>query len=203
MPKVKLTKTELKTQKDALARFARFLPLLQLKKQQLQTEIAHLRAKADEIARERGALFAGIENWVGLPADDSAEIPIVLESVVTGAGNIAGVAIPVFERIETSRPETDLFATPAWVDDAADAAGKLMEISARENVLNDEIRLIAEELRVTSQRVNLFEKVKIPECRENIRVITIALGDEQTAGVIRGKISKGRTRGGHKEEDAA
>ena len=59
---------------------------------------------------------------------------------------------------------------------------------------------MAEELRTTSQRVNLFEKVKIPECRENIRVIKIAIGDEQTAAVTRGKIAKSRGKG---EEDAA
>jgi V/A-type H+/Na+-transporting ATPase subunit D len=41
--------------------------------------------------------------------------------------------------------------------------------------------------------VNLFEKVKIPECKEAIRVIKIAIGDEQTAAVTRGKIAKSRT----------
>lgn len=196
MPKVKLTKTELKTQKDALARFSRFLPLLQLKKQQLQAEIAAMRAKADAIARERDALLSALSSWVGLLADETAAIPVVLERVITSTGNIAGVAIPLFERIETSRPETDLFATPAWVDDASAVAASLMELNARANTVAEQIRLVEEELRVTSQRVNLFEKVKIPECRENIRVITIALGDEQTAGVVRGKIAKGRDKEG-------
>jgi V/A-type H+-transporting ATPase subunit D len=193
MPKVKLTKTELKAQKDALVRFSRYLPLLQLKKQQLQSEIAHLRADAEEVVRGRENLMDAFSSWAGLAADEAVAIPIVLERVVTGTGNIAGVAIPVFERIETSRAETDLFATPAWVDDAANAAEALMSLSARERVIGEQLRLVEEELRVTSQRVNLFEKVKIPECRENIRVITIALGDEQTAGVVRGKIAKSRS----------
>ena len=48
----------------------------------------------------------------------------------------------------------------------------------------------AEELKQTSQRVNLFEKVKIPEAIENIRVIEVYLGDQQTAAVVRGKIAK-------------
>ena len=39
MAKIKLTKNELKTQRDALKRFQRYLPTLQLKKQQLQMEI--------------------------------------------------------------------------------------------------------------------------------------------------------------------
>ena len=67
-------------------------------------------------------------------------------------------------------------------------------------MLEEQIRLVGEELSQTSQRVNLFEKVKIPECREAIRVIKIALGDEQTAAVTRGKIAKSRTP---ESEDAA
>ena len=50
--------------------------------------------------------------------------------------------------------------------------------------------LLEKELRSTSQRVNLFEKVKIPEAKENIRIIGVFLGDQQTAAVVRGKISK-------------
>ncbi len=38
--------------------------------------------------------------------------------------------------------------------------------------------------------MNLFEKVKIPETAENIKRIRIYLGDQQTAQVVRGKISK-------------
>ena len=48
MVRVKLTKTELKARTDALKRFQRFLPMLQLKKQQLQGEIAGIAAKAEE-----------------------------------------------------------------------------------------------------------------------------------------------------------
>lgn len=193
MPKIKLTKTELKAQKDALQRYTRFLPLLQLKKQQLQSEIAVMRSKVDDVERERAALLDAVSSWVALLADEAQEIPVVLERIVSSSGNIAGVAIPIFERVETRRPETDLFATPAWVDDAAAAAAALMSLSAREDILNEQIRLIETELRTTSQRVNLFEKVKIPECRDNIRAIGVALGDEQASSVVRGKIAKGRT----------
>jgi len=52
------------------------------------------------------------------------------------------------------------------------------------------VRLLQIELRTTTQRVNLFEKVKIPEARTNIKKITVYLGDQQVAGVVRGKISK-------------
>ena len=157
MAKIKLTKTELKAQRDALARFQRFLPMLQLKKQQLQLEISTMRTRVEDAEREREALLAGAAPWLGLLADESAEIPVVLERVRTGQGNIAGVAIPVYEGVDVSRPEIDLFATPAWVDEAVEAGARLIGFAARIDVLREQITRIEAELRTTSQRVNLFE----------------------------------------------
>ena len=70
MAKVKLTKTELKAQTDALKRFQRFLPMLQLKKQQLQGEIAGISAKADATRAAERAVRADLDRWVGLFATD-------------------------------------------------------------------------------------------------------------------------------------
>ena len=53
--------------------------------------------------------------------------------------------------------------------------------------------LLHRELRTTTQRVNLFEKVKIPECRENIRKIRIYMGDQDTSAVARSKIAKSKS----------
>ena len=88
----------------------------------------------------------------------------------------------------------DLFATPAWVDDGLSTCWSSSSACGSSGASSrSSTRLLAEELRTTSQRVNLFEKVKIPECRENIRVIRIFLGDQQTADVARAKIAKGRS----------
>ena len=59
-------------------------------------------------------------------------------------------------------------------------------------LIEEMLVLIEQELRVVTQRVNLFEKVKIPETRENIRIINIYLGDQQTNSVGRSKIAKGK-----------
>ncbi|MBO5751411.1 MAG: V-type ATP synthase subunit D [Kiritimatiellae bacterium] len=194
MAKIKLTKTELKAQTDALKRFQRFLPMLQLKKQQLQAEIAGIAAKAEAAAARESALRKGIEGWVGLLATDVSLLDnlVKVKSVKTNTANIAGVTIPTFAGIDVEIRQLDAWATPAWLDSAADAAVKSLEIKCERSVYDEQLRLISEELRLTSQRVNLFEKVKIPECKEAIRVIRIALGDEQTASVTRGKIAKSR-----------
>ena len=205
MAKIKLTKTELKAQTDALKRFQRFLPMLQLKKQQLQSEIAGISAKADEVGAKERAVRAALDRWVGLLATDEALLSgrVKVKEVRTGTANIAGVAIPTFESIETDVKDIDPWATPAWVDDAIKTTTEVLSLQCERAVFEEQRRLVTIELQTTSQRVNLFEKVKIPQCKEAIRVIKIALGDEQTAAVTRGKIAKGRTPEASHEEDAA
>ncbi len=194
MAKIKLTKTELKAQTDALKRFQRFLPMLQLKKQQLQSEIAGIGAKAEETARREAAERASLASWTGLLATEPSLLDslVGVKAVKTGQANIAGVAIPTFEAVETETREIDAWATPAWVDDAAAAIARILTLQCERKIYDEQRRLVTLELQTTSQRVNLFEKVKIPECKEAIRVIKIALGDEQTAAVTRGKIAKSR-----------
>jgi V/A-type H+-transporting ATPase subunit D len=89
------------------------------------------------------------------------------------------------------------------VDDAVKTATEVLTLQCERAVYEEQRRLVQIELQQTSQRVNLFEKVKIPECKEAIRVIKIALGDEQTAAVTRGKIAKSRTPAAADGEDAA
>jgi V/A-type H+-transporting ATPase subunit D len=204
MAKVKLTKTELKAQSDALKRFLRFLPMLQLKKQQLQAEIAAISARIEESSARESAARASLESWVALFADpsDAPDQLVKVERVVTDTSNIAGVSIPVFRRLDATRADLDLFETPPWLDDAADMVERVLSLRAERAVLERQRELVTAELNTTTQRVNLFEKVKIPECRENIRLIKIAIGDAQTAAVTRGKIAKGRSRRPGEEEAA-
>ena len=196
MGKFKLTKTELKAQSDALKRYQRFLPMLQLKKQQLQGEIAGIIAKAEAVSARERTVREGLDRWVGLFATDEELLAglVSVKEVKTGSANIAGVAIPTFEKIETDVKEIDVWATPAWVDDAVEATTRILSLQCERAIYEEQRRLVTLELQQTSQRVNLFEKVKIPECKEAIRCIKIAIGDEQTAAVTRGKIAKGRSK---------
>lgn len=193
MAKIKHTKNELKAQNEALTRFRRFLPMLQLKKQQLQSEIQMIDSRIEEKKSAFNTTMAGLRQWVALfsePVPDAAMV--TLDRIETETGNIAGVNIPILKSVALKRTEPDLFETPSWLDDAQDVMAELIQLRADTDILAEQRRLISEELRTTAQRVNLFEKVKIPECRENIRTIKIYLGDEQTAAVARGKLAKKR-----------
>ncbi|MFO7780532.1 MAG: V-type ATP synthase subunit D [Spirochaetia bacterium] len=191
MAKVKLTKNELRNQKDQLKRFQRYLPTLQLKKQQLQMVIRQIEAQKTQKQKERDDLKKRIDAWVDVFGEDlGLEELVTVHNIETSTGNIAGIDIPVFENMEYEDIDWDLFAMPVWVDAAVERVKELIAADAELEILEEQHRLISEELRVTTQRVNLFEKVKIPEAKENIRRIRIYLGDQQTAEVVRGKIAK-------------
>lgn len=194
MAKVKKTKNALKAQRESLARFHRFLPTLELKKQQLQAEVRRADAQYREKVEEEAALRAQLRTWVKLFSSDiRPEGFVKLVDVKTSTGNIAGVNVPLFEEAIFRRSPIDLFETPAWFDDALDMVERLVSLRVEQAILLRQRELLSEELRITSQRVNLFEKVKIPETEENIRIIQIALGDTQTAGVVRAKIAKSKS----------
>ena len=194
MAKLKKTKNELKSQREALQRYERFLPTLELKKQQLQREVRRAEAGLRRSRSRRDQVLAGLRPWAGLLAsapDLAGQVRV--EGLDVETVNVAGVNVPVLAGVRFAAQEIDYFATPAWLDDAVDVLGELARLRAEMHVLERQRDLLGEELRLTSQRVNLFEKVMIPSALDNIRVIRIALGDAQTAAVARAKLAKSKT----------
>ena len=198
MAKIKLTKNELKHQRDALRRFERYLPTLQLKKQQLQLEVRQGRERLAEARRQAEALAAECLPSQGLFAMmEKEDINNLLQvnEFRTGIRNIAGIDVPVFEALDVTVADYDLFEAPVWQDDALDLVRRQTEAQLTLVLLEEQLARLEEELRVVSQRVNLFEKVKIPDAQENIRRINIYIGDQQTNSVGRSKIAKAKCQG--------
>ncbi|MBR2673958.1 MAG: V-type ATP synthase subunit D [Mogibacterium sp.] len=197
MATIKLTKNELKKQKDNLKQFQRYLPTLQLKKQQLQSVIMRIRAEMEQREAERIKMIGDLDEWVAVFAeneifDEMKKLDQLVQPdrVIAKDENIAGVTIPSFEELTFKDISYDVDEYPLWVDTAVFKLREIARLDAIVSTLRKQTELLEAELRTTSQRVNLFEKVKIPEAKENIRVIQVYLGDQQTAAVVRGKISK-------------
>jgi len=192
MAKVKLTKGELKKQRDSLKQYERYLPTLQLKKQQLQAEILHQYALLSEkktlLEKKRNAALV----WAGLLAEGNSiqKEWFIPEKTVASVRNIAGVDLPVFSEMIFAQPDYDLFLTPLWVDNGLEAIRAIVALEAEIAIIERGIEGLKRELRITTQRVNLFEKIKIPEAEEAIRVIKVYIGDQMANAVGRSKIAK-------------
>jgi len=197
MQKIKFTKTELKKHKDRLKLYNRYLPTLYIKKQQLQKEIEKVQMSLRTIQGELDKLIKEFQGWVGLLGEDVRLMELVrLTKIETRRENIAGVDIPVFIKGHIEMKPYDLFVYPLWVDKTVVLLREIILLKSEKTVLMFQERCLRKELRVTSQRVNLFEKVKIPEGEEAIKRISIYLGDQQVAAVgwarmVKKKIQRG------------
>ena len=193
MAKIKLTKNELKKQKDNLKRFTRYLPTLELKKKQLLAEIRQIQQTVDNLQAEVAKVNKQVNAWADVFAEDiNLGEFFQVTDIKTDVGNIAGIDIPIFEDVVFEDNEYDLYTTPLWVDMALRVVKEQIKRRAELQIAEEQQEIIRNELRVTIQRIKLFEEVKIPEAKENIRVIQIFLGDQMTAEVVRGKIAKAK-----------
>jgi V/A-type H+-transporting ATPase subunit D len=163
-----------------------------LKKQQLQGEIRHTDLRLKELYSLRENLDESFKTWIAVFGETGffTKDIITIKGIKTKTGNIAGVEIPIFVSADFEISRYDLAQTPLWLDTAVECMRQslLLELEAR--VVEEQRRRLDKELRTTTQRVNLFEKIKIPEATSNIKKIQVYLGDQQTAAVVRGKIAK-------------
>lgn len=193
--KIRLTRPELKRQRDMLTRYERYLPMLKLKQQQLQITVREAAQRirlAEQALADARARFARYEAVLAYRAGLNVRRLAAPESVATETQNVAGINVPVFKSVTFPAVDYSLFATPPWVDRALADLRDLNRAQAEVDVLREQHEVLHRELTKIIQRVNLFEKIKIPEAVEAIRVIRIHLGDEMTAAVGRAKIAKAK-----------
>ena len=193
--RLKKNNPELLQQRRDLERYNRYLPTLLLKRRLIQTEILRVR-------RERAELNARIERRIeecGAALGVLAEsLPgpltrfVLIADVRTGERNFAGVSLPVIEEVQFEVRPYSLRHTPSWVEAGVELLKELLAAREALRVTVAQELMLELELRKVTQRVNLFEKVKIPEARENIRVIRIALAEEQITAIGCAKIAKAK-----------
>ncbi len=191
--KIKLTWAELRLQRSALERFKLYLPLLQLKQQQLQSAILEaekeyqtLREAVEGLAKKIDAYSAVFKDIAGVNINALSQP----EDIKTIMINVAGVKVPIFESAGFPQAAYSLFASPSWVDQALSDKREKNLSRVKLEILEQKLALLQVELKKIMQRVNLFEKIIIPEAEENMRRIRIALGDRMIAAVVRAKIAK-------------
>jgi len=193
MAQIKFTKSELRAQQLKLGQLSRYLPTLQLKKAMLQTEVNSAHQEVEALTAKYHAEKEGIALFQSLLSMDSAsdvfESLHILEVKKTYE-SIAGVDIPHYQEVVFKEASYLLFDKPLWLDDAITLLRKLLCARERVFVAQEKQRLLEQELREVSIRVNLFEKIMIPRIQANIKKIKVFLSDQQLAAVCQAKVAK-------------
>ena len=200
MATLKLTKNELRDQQRRLSLFQKYLPTLQLKKAMLQFEVSQAIAEIYQLKAQFGEAKRTVAHFSALLLDKTSCDVVQYAEVVhvkKHYENIAGVEIPIFEKVLFKEPDYFLFDTPVWTDRATELVRELVIAREKVAVAEEKKRSLEKELREVSIRVNLFEKILIPRSQENIKKIRIFLGDQQLAAVAQAKVAKSKMRKEH------
>lgn len=193
MTQIRLTKNELRIQEHKLKQLTKYLPTLQLKKAMLQTEVNTANMEISALKKEFLQKKEKIQKFAKLMTSYSMDEfyeNLHVDEVHTNSENIAGVEIPLFEKVIFSETNYSLYSTPIWWDSAIAALRDLVSKKEEILVVTRKRDILQKELRDVSIRVNLFEKILIPRTQTNIKKIKVFLGDQQLAAVAQAKVAK-------------
>ena len=190
-----LNKSSLKLQRDQLKMFRRFLPSLDLKRQQLLAALKIARNELAETERqveERYGRIAELYPLLGSSTMGRVDLSSLVRvaSVQIDEENMLGTRLPVAREVDFEVADYSTLVTPFWVDLLVENLKELAELRVHQQIRQERVKQLDYAARRITQRVNLFEKVLIPRAFESIRRIVIFLSDQERAAVVRSKIAK-------------
>ncbi len=193
--RLSLNKNALKQQRDHLTMYRRYLPSLDLKRQQLLRAHKEAQVQLAKLEVEIEAYGQSLENLLpslGSSTIDPARLGTLVQvrKVLLDEENVVGAHIPVISAIEMERIEYSRLTVPFWVDQLVDGLEEVARLRLNLQVNQARERILGAAARKITQRVNLFEKVLIPRAEANIKRIGIALSDQERASVVRSKLAK-------------
>ena len=200
MPKIAFNKTALKKERDQLKLYRQFLPSLDMKRQQFLLEQKKARQLVRQSIDELRTLHANAEEWLPFLADERLDVAgiVKVDDVRFGEENVLGLSLPTVMDVTVSVTPYSTVTTPLWFDSFVILLSACARLSIRLQVEKKRLEMLDLAVQTITKRVNLFERVLIPDAQKNIHHIQIALSDMERTGVIRAKLAKDKkySRGG-------
>jgi V/A-type H+-transporting ATPase subunit D len=194
MATIALSKSSLQQQRDRLRLFERFLPSLELKRQQLTAEYkkaVQVLAEAEQGAEQASRALPAL-----LPVLGSAPMQLSgllhIRRIDIAEEDVLGLRLPTLRAVEFDTADYSLLATPFWLDALVTCLKDVATYRLRLQVYRERVARMQGAVRRVTQRVNLFKKVLIPNAKQNIARIQIFLSDVERAAVVTSKIAKGK-----------
>ena len=196
MTRLSLNKSTLSNQVKQLKAYQSFLPSLDLKRRQLLAEQNKANEELAEIRQRLHTLEPLIAQQIPMLANEQLDLTglVQVKQVDLVEENVMGTHLPKLNRLDVSVQNYSFLAKPIWVDSLVELLKEALEIRIRIQVAERRVELLNQAARTVTQRVNLFDKVLIPQTRENIKKIQIYLADAERAGVVQAKLSKAEKR---------
>lgn len=190
--KFQYNKTALQNLRRQLSIREKALPTLKSKEAALRLEVRKITAEIDLLKEEYQMIVKENQNYNGF----WTEFPqiVKIRNIISEQKNIAGVRVAILKNIDFALEQISLFNMPSWIRLAISMFEKLMTIQIRIEMTEARLNALAYARKKTTQKVNLYEKVQIPEYRMAIIKIKRYMEDEDNLSKSSQKIVKERNR---------
>jgi V/A-type H+-transporting ATPase subunit D len=115
-----------------------------------------------------------------------------LKEVILNVVKIAGVKTPELKQIDYEVANFSRFSSPIWLNGGIVILKQITEIICQMEIAEKKLGILEYARKKTTQKVNLYEKVQIPEFSEAIRKIKRYLEDVDNLEKASQKITKQR-----------
>jgi len=204
-----LNKHRLNQLQQDLELYQRFLPALDLKRQQLMARQKTLQEKAVEIEAALEKLIETLEQDFPWLQSQKVNLSDVLKIEKTGLEEKKVMGVTMLVKSETfplvfskfnehlaqkigSDNEDPIIKQyrPYWLATLYQALKPILKLKLEDWVLAQNLIRLKKATKKATQKVNLFSKVMIPDTEKEIRQLKLFLGDQEKAAVIRAKLAK-------------
>jgi len=167
------------------------LPTLVAKEAALRVEVKKAReaveAIEEKLTAELQAQSSNQRFWNEFP-----ENVISVREVRIDIKKIAGVKTPVLLEVVFNVERYSAFLQPAWVPAGIEAVKNISQLKIEAELAKKKVEILEYARKKTTQKVNLYEKVQIPEYQEAIRKIKRFMEDEDNLSKSSQKILKAK-----------
>ncbi len=190
--KFQYNKTALQNLRRQLSIREKALPTLKSKEAALRLEVRKITTEIELLKEEYQKLVKENQNYNGF----WTEFPeiVKIKKINSELKNIAGVKVNILSNIDFAIENVSLFNMPSWIRLAISMFERLMTIQVKIEMTEARLNALAYARKKTTQKVNLYEKVQIPEYKTAIIKIKRYMEDEDNLSKSSQKIVKERNR---------
>jgi len=167
----------------------RALPTLQNKETALRMEVKKAKREIEELEKELEKQIHSYDKMVSLWTEFDPTL-VQVKDVDLSKKKIAGVVLPILEKVDFEIKPFSIFSQPKWFLDGVKTVEELAEIGIRREFNEIKLRRLEYARKKTTQKVNLFEKVQIPGYQDAILKIKRYLEDEENLSKSSQKIMR-------------
>ncbi len=167
------------------------LPTLKNKESALRVEVKKAKDAANDIERQLNEKKKSYEKMMSLWTEFNPDL-IKVKEVKYSIKKIAGVQTPVLKDVEFDIQPFSIFNNPKWFMKGIEIIKELTILSFERDFFHKKMLILLYARKKTTQKVNLYEKVQIPEFQDALRKIKRFLEDQENLSKSSQKIIKKR-----------